>query len=47
MHRTHPACTRRARPTDIPALPLSIYFFYDDIEAVVGVLGQAGVSDIL
>jgi catechol 2,3-dioxygenase-like lactoylglutathione lyase family enzyme len=28
---------------DIPALPLLFYFFYDDIEAVVGVLEEAGV----
>jgi catechol 2,3-dioxygenase-like lactoylglutathione lyase family enzyme len=28
---------------DIPALPLLFYFFYDDIEAVVGVLEGAGV----
>jgi catechol 2,3-dioxygenase-like lactoylglutathione lyase family enzyme len=31
---------------DIPALPLLFYFFYDDIEAVVGVLEQAGVPVI-
>jgi hypothetical protein len=28
---------------DIPALPLLFYFFYDDIEAVAGVLEGAGV----
>jgi catechol 2,3-dioxygenase-like lactoylglutathione lyase family enzyme len=28
---------------DIPALPLLFYFFYDDIEAVVAVLEEAGV----
>ena len=28
---------------DIPALPLLFYFFYDDVEAVVGVLEEAGV----
>jgi catechol 2,3-dioxygenase-like lactoylglutathione lyase family enzyme len=28
---------------DLPALPLLFYFFYDDIEAVVGVLEEAGV----
>jgi catechol 2,3-dioxygenase-like lactoylglutathione lyase family enzyme len=28
---------------DIPALPLLFYFFYDDIEAVAGVLEEAGV----
>jgi catechol 2,3-dioxygenase-like lactoylglutathione lyase family enzyme len=31
---------------DIPALPLLFYFFYDDIEAVVGVLQGAGVPVI-
>ena len=31
---------------DIPALPLLFYFFYDDIEAVVGVLEGAGVPVI-
>ena len=34
----------RGRPAlDIPALPLLFYFFYDDIEAVAGVLEGAGV----
>jgi hypothetical protein len=28
---------------DIPPVPLLFYFFYDDIEAVVGVLEEAGV----
>jgi len=28
---------------DLPALPLLFYFFYDDVDAVVGVLEQAGV----
>jgi catechol 2,3-dioxygenase-like lactoylglutathione lyase family enzyme len=28
---------------DLPALPLLFYFFYDDIEAAVGVLQEAGV----
>src|SRR5947209_8134251 len=28
---------------DIPALPLLFYFFYDDVEAVAGVLEAAGV----
>jgi catechol 2,3-dioxygenase-like lactoylglutathione lyase family enzyme len=31
---------------DIPALPLLFYFFYDDIEAVIGVLKEAGVPVI-
>jgi predicted enzyme related to lactoylglutathione lyase len=31
---------------DSPALPLLFYFFYDDIEAVVGVLEGAGVQVI-
>jgi predicted enzyme related to lactoylglutathione lyase len=31
---------------DIAALPLLFYFFYDDIEAVAGVLEQAGVPVI-
>jgi catechol 2,3-dioxygenase-like lactoylglutathione lyase family enzyme len=28
---------------DIPALPLQFYFFYEDLDAVVGVLERAGV----
>jgi catechol 2,3-dioxygenase-like lactoylglutathione lyase family enzyme len=31
------------RVLDIPALPLLFYFFYDDLEAVIGVLEGAGV----
>jgi predicted enzyme related to lactoylglutathione lyase len=31
---------------DIPAVPLLFYFFYDDIEAIAGVLEQAGVPVI-
>jgi catechol 2,3-dioxygenase-like lactoylglutathione lyase family enzyme len=31
---------------DLPALPLLFYFFYDDIEAAVGVLEEAGVPVI-
>ena len=31
---------------DIPALPVLFYFFYDDVQAVVGVLEEAGVSVI-
>ncbi len=31
---------------EVPALPLLFYFFYDDIEAVVGVLEGAGVPVI-
>ncbi len=31
---------------DIPVLPLLFYFFYDDIEAVVGVLEETGVPVI-
>jgi catechol 2,3-dioxygenase-like lactoylglutathione lyase family enzyme len=31
---------------DIPALPLLFYFFYDDVQAVVGVLEGAGVPVI-
>jgi hypothetical protein len=31
-------------PLDIPRLPLLFYFFFDDLDAVVGVLGAAGVE---
>jgi predicted enzyme related to lactoylglutathione lyase len=31
-------------PLDIPQLPLLFYFFYDDVDAVVRVLGMAGVQ---
>jgi catechol 2,3-dioxygenase-like lactoylglutathione lyase family enzyme len=31
-------------PLDIPRLPLLFYFFFDDLDAVVGVLGVAGVE---
>jgi catechol 2,3-dioxygenase-like lactoylglutathione lyase family enzyme len=30
-------------PLNVPQLPLLFYFFYEDVEAVVGVLGAAGV----
>src|SRR5579859_3718625 len=31
---------------EVPALPLLFYFFYDDIEALIGVLEEAGVPVI-
>jgi catechol 2,3-dioxygenase-like lactoylglutathione lyase family enzyme len=31
-------------PLDLPRLPLLFYFFYDDLDAVVGVLEAAGVE---
>jgi catechol 2,3-dioxygenase-like lactoylglutathione lyase family enzyme len=31
-------------PLDIPRLPLLFYFYFDDLDAVVGVLGAAGVE---
>ena len=31
---------------DLPALPLLFYFFYDDVQAVVGALEEAGVPVI-
>jgi catechol 2,3-dioxygenase-like lactoylglutathione lyase family enzyme len=35
------------KPTlGVPPLPLLFYFFYEDLDAVVGVLGQAGVQFI-
>jgi catechol 2,3-dioxygenase-like lactoylglutathione lyase family enzyme len=33
-------------PLDIPRLPLLFYFFFDDLEAVVGVLDAAGVTTV-
>ena len=36
--------TSTAPPLDIPRLPLLFYFFYEDVDAVVGVLGAAGVQ---
>ncbi len=34
-------------PLDIPPLPLLFYFFYDDLDAVVGAVRAAGVAAVL
>ena len=36
--------TSTTPPLDVPQLPLLFYFFYDDIDAVVRILGAAGVQ---
>jgi hypothetical protein len=38
-----PFLTSTRPPLEIPPLPLLFYFFYDDVEAVVGALAAAGV----
>jgi predicted enzyme related to lactoylglutathione lyase len=36
--------TSTTPPLDIPQLPLLFYFFYDDVDAVIRILGTAGVQ---
>jgi catechol 2,3-dioxygenase-like lactoylglutathione lyase family enzyme len=43
-HRVLLASTRP--PLDMPPLPLLFYFFFDDLETVVGVLDAAGVQTL-